>query len=137
MHCAAVCCTMLFLLLTACSQKEAADNAAQQAARDYYSLLLDEHGVEDFVEGICVADSLPDGYREQLLVAVQQHISNIEQQHGGLNGVVLSETPQHADSRTGVVDAFITLQFADSTQEEIVVPMTKRGEKWLMYYSGL
>jgi hypothetical protein len=36
------------------------------------------------------------------------------------------------DSTLNIMQAFLTLYFADSTNEEIVVPMVLQGDTWML-----
>lgn len=129
-------CHKLFILLAlsvllscACSREKQEDNAAAKAAKEYYDYLLAGR-YADYVDGFADADSLPPSYREQLLANAKQFMAQQKAEHGGIAevGVVSVKT----DSTTMQTSAFLMLCFGDSTREEVVVPMTERGGRWLM-----
>ena len=120
-----------------CSSQTPEEQAAQ-AALSYYQRLM-----EGYPDGLQAAksdnDSLPADYRDQRQKIFQQYAHDIEQKHGGLQAVSLSQNAARRDSfRAGedqwqqVVYAFLLLQFRDSTQEEIVVPMVQREGEWVL-----
>jgi hypothetical protein len=121
-----------------CSSQTPEEQAAQ-AALSYYQRLM-----EGYPDGLQAAksdnDSLPADYREQRQKIFQQYAHDIEQKHGGLQAVSLSQNAARRDSFRiagddqwqQVVYAFLLLQFRDSTQEEIVVPMVQREGEWVL-----
>ena len=121
-----------------CSSQTPEEQAAQ-AALSYYQRLM-----EGYPDGFQAAksdnDSLPADYREQRQRIFQQYTHDIEQKHGGLQAVSLSQNAARRDSFRiagedqwqQVVYAFLLLQFRDSTQEEIVVPMVQREGEWVL-----
>jgi hypothetical protein len=102
-----------------------------------------------------------DSDGELLLVeAVELYLSDMQEKHGGLREVRISDNVGRCDtlpapltpgkttaalppqtsgkttaasqSRTPIVYAFLLLCYGDSTQEEIAVPMVEQGGLWLM-----
>lgn len=125
-----------FLLLCACSGVTEEWQAAS-AAKDYYDCLKDGNAV-GFLEGKAAIDSLPADYCEQLLKAVELYQSDLQQKHGGLREVRISEEhylndqESFRDSVLHLTYAYLILCFGDSTQEEITVPMVKQDDDWRM-----
>ena len=129
---------MKALLVVACSEKLSPEEEAAQAALSYYNRLL-----EGFPDGLLASkadvDSLPDDYSGQLKKVYEQYVSDINEKHGGLCGVSISENIARRDSfqtKEGdwrqVVYAFLVLTFKDSVKEEISVPMVQRNGEWVM-----
>ena len=79
-------------------------------------------------------DTLPADYGEQLLAAVRQYQQDMQKKHGGLREVRIAENPGRCDTFQGspLVHTFLILCYADSTQEEVIVPMVERDGQWLM-----
>ena len=132
--------SFLFLLascLTGCSSKVSPEQAAAEAALSYYERLI-----EGYPDGMVAAkvdvDSLPDELRQQLVKAYHQYVADMKHQHGGLKAVSISSNVGRCDTlskKSGgepVTYAFLLLTFADSTQEEICVPMVERDGDWFM-----
>ena len=83
---------------------------------------------EKFVSEIAYADSMSDDYRAQMVDLVKEFAASQEMQHGKLVSV-------EATNDT-IIDAmahvFLQLSYADSTSEEVGVPMVKVGKPWKM-----
>ncbi len=119
-------------LLAACSGMTGEQKAAEEA-RDYYTLLTDgERDVDGFLQGRDGYDSLPADYQRQLKDATEMFLRDIEKRHRGLTTVTLSDNEPRRDSTLGIVYTFVLLGYADSTAEEIVVPMVERSGGWKM-----
>ena len=118
-----------------CSEKLSPEQAAAEAALSYYQRLVDGYP-DGMVAAKADADSLPDELRQQLVKAYRQYVADMQHQHGGLKSVSISSNVGKCDTLTAqtspLVYAFLLLTFADSTQEEICVPMVERDGDWLM-----
>ena len=122
-----VCC---FLLSAACSNTSPEQRAAE-AAKHYYECLAQGY-VEGFMEGKAGVDSLPADYCEQLLQTCQQYVKDMQRKHQGLRQVRISPNVGRRDSTLHLTHAFLLLCYADSTQEEIAVPMVEHHGEWRM-----
>jgi len=124
---------LFFPLLLACSHGPSAEEQAMEAARvaaqGYYDFLL-RGDYQQFLCGRADADSLPSDYFEQLQVACHQFMIQQRQAHDGM--VAARATRAVIDSSLHVVQVFLQIDYADSTREEIVVPMVECGGEWKM-----
>ena len=120
------------ICLVACSSSSPEEQAAE-SAKAYYDLLAEGDAVR-FLENKAGVDSLPADYGEQLLATVRQYQEDMQKKHGGLREVRIAENPGRCDTLHGTpfVHAFLLLCYADSTQEEVTVPMVERDGQWLM-----
>lgn len=118
------------LLFISCQQASPEQRAAK-AAKDYYDQLVEGY-IEGFLEGKAHADSLPSDYMEQMVMVHRQYLSDLQRKHGGLQGVAISRNVARRDESLGVTCAFLLLTFADSTQEEVMVPMVEQDGTWRM-----
>jgi hypothetical protein len=120
------------ICLVACNSLSPEEEASK-AAKEYYDLLVEGDAVR-FLENKMGIDTLSADYGEQLLAAVRQYQQDIQKKHGGLREVRISENMGRPDTVYGspFVHAFLLLSYADSTQEEITVPMVERDGRWLM-----
>ena len=118
------------IILCACSSSTPEEQAAR-AARAYYQHLIDDRPAE-FLQGKADVDSLPDSYRAQLLMAINQYRADMLDKHNGLNEVRVSDNVARRDTSLHLTYAFLLLCYGDSTQEEITVPMVERDGQWLM-----
>ena len=123
----------LFILYSLFFSTQCADvspeEAALLAAKGYYTHLASGE-YEQFLEGKAGSDSLPDDYREQLLVAYAQFAERQQREHGGIREVRANTAS--TDSLLHYTNAFLLLCYGDSTEEEIVVPMVEFEGRWRM-----
>ena len=119
------------MLVIACGGK-GGDNPSEMAGRTaqlYYENLL--HGRYDvFVDGVYRPDSIPSSYRSQLIDNARMYVAQMNDDHHGLARVDLIHAT--ADTARNEGRAFLLLCFADSTREEVVVPMVRIENLWMM-----
>ncbi len=112
------------------------EDIALQAAKAYYDQLL--HGDYDaFIDGTLRTDTLPDDYKAQLRLNMQQYIETTEKEHKGINHVETLRAKCDTlklsnDSNIITAQAFIAICFNDSTREEVVVPMVHKAGIWYL-----
>ena len=115
-------------MLLACS-KGTPEEQAMKAALECYEALLDGD-YATFLEGRAGMDSIPDSFREQLLVTYKQFMHQQQKAHQGIKAFEpLRALP---DSSLNLMQVFLLVSYADSTHEEIVVPMVERDGEWKM-----
>ena len=126
---------VLVAALAACGSATK-EELASLAAKGYYDHLI--HGeYEQFYEGMDQR-TLPDGttlsdeaaYRSQMLDNLRQFMARQAQEHRGVLEVRVSNAT--TDTVQQLTNVFLVLCFADSTNEEIVVPMVERHGSWRM-----
>ena len=118
------------MLAFSCSQPELTqEELAGHAAKEYYDRLI-AGDYEAFLSGKADTDSLPADYRAQLLKAYELYKQELDQTHGGIAEVTISNA--RCDSTQQLMHAFLLLHFKDSVKEEITVPMVQREEQWKM-----
>ena len=114
----------------ACSGKgQKPDFAAAEAAKEYYDS-LNNGGHEYFTDMHLRTESIPDSYREQLVVNSKMFIHELRNAHNGISEVRVLNCKKNTSGNEA--EAFLLLCFGDSSKEEIVVPMIKVNEKWMM-----
>ena len=126
---------VLLAVLAACGNATK-EELAGLAAKGYYDHLI--HGeYEQFYEGLDqrtqpdgTALSDDDAYRSQMLDNLRQFMAHQEQAHRGVLEVRVSNAT--TDTVQQLTNVFLVLCFADSTNEEIVVPMVERNGAWRM-----
>ena len=109
--------------------KATPEELASLAAEGYYRHLAAGE-CEQFLEGRVGADSLPEGYREQLVAGCRQFVVQQQRDHRGIRSVAASNALMDTISRQ--MNVFLILEYGDSTQEEIVVPMVEHDGRWRM-----
>ena len=126
---------VLLAVLAACGTATK-EELASLAAKGYYDHLI--HGeYEQFYEGMDQR-TLSDGtalsdeaaYRSQMLDNLRQFMARQAQEHRGVLEVRVSNAT--TDTVQQLTNVFLVLCFADSTNEEIVVPMVERHGAWRM-----
>lgn len=124
--------TFLFLFLSVllagsfigCRQTTESERL-RSAALDYYGHLIAGEYTR-CVDAIVYRDSMTDEYRGQLIDLLAQYAEREKRRTGGLVAVrVLSDTIMEE-----VGHVFLEAVYADSTSEEIALPMVRSGEDW-------
>ena len=105
------------------------EELASLAAKGYYQHLIDGD-YEHFVEGRLFADSLPADYRSQLIDSYSQFLAQQQAARGGIKAVSIARA--FTDSTQHYTSVLLTLSYADSTSEEVVVPMVEHNGRWMM-----
>ena len=99
------------------------------AAKGYYDLLL-EGKYQEYVAGYNQPCRLPDSYQKQLLLNAQMFVEQQQAEHKGMARVDVINAK--ADTAHHVADVFLLVVYADSTKEQIVVPMVEVNSEWKM-----
>lgn len=122
-----LCCA---LLAVACREEEVKpEDIALQAAKAYYDQLL-AGDYDSFVEGTLKGDSVPPAYRSQLVMNMQMFMERQKAEHKGI--VAVKALRAVADTAAHTAESFLSVTYADSVREEIVVPMVERNGIWYM-----
>ena len=122
---------LLVCALAGCRGQQGPDPAqvAARTAKLYYDNLL--HGRYDvYVDGYYRPDSIPASYRSQLIDNARMYVAQQNDEHGGVHRVEVMRAT--ADTVRNEGRAFLLLCFADSTREEVVVPMVRVRGLWMM-----
>lgn len=111
---------------SACSRIDEGESA-RRAALSYYDCLI-ESRYGDYVAGIAYCDSMTEDYRSQMVDLVAQYAAREREKRGGILSVqALDDTLSG-----GMASIFLEVLFADSTREEVIMPMVKCGDVWKM-----
>ena len=112
-----------------CRNDKTVDFAAANQAKAYYDLLVQED-YEGFVGGMNFPERIPDAYRRQLADNARMFMAEQQAAHQGLRDIRVVNCIN--DTADAAAHAFLMLCYADSTFEEVVVPMVKRNGQWYM-----
>ena len=123
--------------VTACSSDDKQEERAMTTAQKYYEQLV-AGDYEGFVEGaINSQDSLPADYKEQLVLNAKMYVERMQNEHQGIRSVkamraqVDTLKANNSDEIVAITArAFVALGFADSTKEEVLVPMVLKDDVW-------
>lgn len=118
-------------MLIACSSDKAEDIDAKvgQAAKAYYDKLLSGKYTE-YVDGFYRAEKIPNTYHAQLVENAKLFVALQKEAHQGI--VAVDVTRVQTDTLHHKADVFLTLCYADSVKEQVVVPMIQKKGDWLM-----
>ena len=129
-----------FMIMAACSSEVSQEKRALTTAQKYYEQLV-AGDYNSFVEGSLMGqDSVPEVYKSQMLLNAQMFMERMQTEHRGIKSVKpLRATVDTIKLRVAnepeavkeiVAQAYLSLGFADSTKEEIVVPMVLKNDIW-------
>lgn len=115
------------VVLVGCSGLSRDDRRVRRAAEKCYEY-LQKGKYEKFVGEIAYADSMSEDYREQMVDLLRDYAASETQRHGKLSDVKVT-----GDTIIGnQAHVYLQVVYADSTSEEIGLPMVKVGKKWKM-----
>lgn len=120
----AACC-----LAAACTKKPQPEEIVAQTAKTYYERLL-QGKYEEFVDGRFQPDSIPAGYREQLIANARMFVGQQQDEHRGIKQIRVANAK--ADTARHTANVFLVFAYGDSTNEEVVVPMVEHHGVWYM-----
>lgn len=129
--------TFSVFMFFGCSEEHKNDIAAAKAAKEYYDSLLAGNN-KFFVRGMYLADTIPDGYREELEANAKMFVKRMNEEHHGIREVRIMNcindtiSIDKAGKSVHAADAFLVFCFGDSLNEEVVVPMVLHKDRWLM-----
>lgn len=129
----------------ACSSEVSQEQRAMTTAQKYYEQLV-AGDYNSFVEGSLMGqDSVPESYKSQMLLNARMFVERIQKEHNGIKSVkalrakvdtiwagVKSASGDPAAIKEVVAQAYLSLGFADSSKEEIVVPMILKNDIWYL-----
>ncbi len=117
------------LILVSCHNDGLSRDQRQvrSAAERCYEL-LQEKKYDQFVEEIAYSDQMSPEYRQQMQDLIQEHADNMLREHGKLLSAEAT-----GDSIIGdIAHVYLQVTYADSTSEEVGVPMICIEGKWKM-----
>lgn len=124
---------LLLLVLMACTTGEdkafKEEQEAAQAAKAYYEQLAKGAYVA-FIKGEVRSQHLPKSYQEQLVINLQKFADARAKDQARVDSITIAKASFLAKDSTA--RAYLVLHRADSTKEQIVVPLEKHKGKWLM-----
>ena len=124
---------LALLLLGGCISNSGEDSSpefqASLKAKQCYEALYDGR-VETFLNGREHAAEMPQGFRQQLLDGLKQHVREVDREHKGVRGIEVTRAV--VDSTLGVTQVFLCINYGDGSLEEIVVPMVGHDKEWHM-----
>jgi len=114
------------MLLAACSRDLYTHEAARKAAEEYYSRLI-RGDYQGFVNGYANAGEWPADFRSQLVDATAQFMAKDDMRS-------LMEVGAISDSlgKDSTAYVMLQLQFSDSTNEQIELPLVLMEDGWKM-----
>ena len=125
--------------VAACSSDVNQEERAMTTALKYYEQLI-AGDYEGFVEGTLNSqDSLPADFKEQLVLNAKMYVERMQKEHDGIRSVKalraeVDTLKAHNSDEIAAITAraFVSLGFADSTKEEVLVPMVLKDDVWYL-----
>lgn len=125
--------------VAACSSDVNQEERAMTTAQKYYEQLI-AGDYEGFVEGTLNSqDSLPADFKEQLVLNAKMYVERMQKEHDGIRSVKalraeVDTLKAHNSDEIAAITAraFVSLGFADSTKEEVLVPMVLKDDVWYL-----
>ncbi len=117
------------LVVVSCGREASTEEVVGATARLYYESLL-EGRYDDYVAGLDGWKEMPPAYREQLRDNAKMFVHKQEKARGGIKSVEVSQS--EVDTENHQAQVFLRFCYADSTAEQVVVPMVERDGVWLM-----
>ncbi len=102
------------------------ERVRRAAEKDYEYLKKGKY--ERFVGEIAYVDSMSEDYRSQMVDLVHEYTESLNRQHGGFADITATSDTIFGDQ----AHVFLQITFADSTSEEMGVPMVRVGDEWKM-----
>ena len=115
--------------LVCCDKPLAAEKVVANTAKLYYEYLL-EGKYDEFVAGIDRRLSPSDSYNAQMRDNAKMFVHRQKELHKGIEAI--SAVNAEVDKKAHSANAFLVIQYSDSTSEQVVVPMLARDGVWLM-----
>ena len=116
-------------IAVACSKDLSPEEQAMNELQEAYDDLLAGR-YEQFLNRRRFASSIPASYRSQLIDSYKQFMHQQQQIHQGIKSFNVNRA--EPDSTQNLMQVFIIINYADSTTEEIVVPMIEEAGVWKM-----
>ena len=132
---------LLSVCLFACKKGLMTHEAARQAAEEFYSMLI-KGDYKGFVMGYADAENMPEDFRSQLEDATAQFADALAPRHAPNAQSMAKDDMRSLMSVDAISDslgedstAYVMLQlnFSDSTNEQIELPLVLLEEGWKMW----
>ena len=117
------------LLFIACSNEPNEEQQVAQAVENYYEMFL-KSNFEGYVNGFDISTNAPHLYKIQLVANAKMYAKQIREEHKGILKA-MADSVKIADNKQEA-NVFMSILFADSLKETVLVPMIKREEEWKM-----
>ena len=90
-------------------------------AKSYYDNLL---------RGDYHPDTIPHSYKSQLADNARMFMAQMKEEHGGIASISVKRT--EVDTLHHAASVFLLMRFRDKTEEQVIVPMVRKGGTWLL-----
>ncbi|MBR4434391.1 MAG: DUF4878 domain-containing protein [Bacteroidaceae bacterium] len=116
------------VMMVACSGDLSREQRRVRRAAENCYEYLQKGKYEKFVGQLAYADSMSDDYRAQMVDLIKDYAAWERARHGQFVEVKATGDTIIGDQ----AHVYLQITYADSTSEEIGVPMVKVGKKWKM-----
>ena len=132
---------LLSTFFVACSGSNYSHEAAREAAEEFYSMLI-KGNYKGFVEGYADAENMPEDFRRQLVDATAQFSDALAPRcapnarsmaKDDMRSLVSVEAISDSLLEDSTAYVMLQLNFSDSTNEQIELPLVLMKEGWKMW----
>lgn len=124
------CAVMAVCVLSGCSKSGIDEGEmAGSTAKLYYEYLL-QGKFDAYVDGFYRTDSIPGGYRSQLMDNARMFMAQQQSEHKGIKSIDVSTVS--VDTANHAANVFLVFGYGDGVSEQVVVPMIQYNGNWLM-----
>ena len=115
---------MMSAVLCCCSDGRYTHKAAKEAAEKYYTMLIQgKYG--QFVDGFADSESLPEDHKKEMADVMRQFMAE-----GNMPNLRSVEAVSDSLAEDSTAYVMLQLHFADSTSEQVGLPLILKEGKW-------
>lgn len=116
---------MVSLVVASCGNDQG--NLPTEVVENSYNQLL-QGNYDAFLANRAYMDSIPESFKQQLIANYKMFMHQQQEQHQGI--VSFKATRVEEDSTLALTNVYVMVNYADSTSEEIVVPVIQQNGIW-------
>ena len=136
LHC--ISCRVVLLIVaitsfTAChknssmTSSEETEEQADSAAVKFYRMRM-QGDFDAYVANMHSCSNMPPDYKQRIVIMLRQHQKEVEQSKQGIKDVKVLRTEAHDDGK--MVNVFLSINYKDGSNEEILFPVVYDGKRW-------
>ncbi|MCD8305926.1 MAG: hypothetical protein LUC49_04610 [Prevotella sp.] len=122
-------CAVVVAFLSSCKKEIKTEDVVKGVAEQYCAYLLGgDYGA--YVDATYRTETLGEDERTELIDNLKMFAAQQQKERQGITKAEVSKVEVSADDDTA--DVFLLITYGDSTQEQVLQPMVKRGGLWYL-----